>query len=158
MSARYYPERRLMLKGVHQCVPPCLGMCRRVTNKGEGGFGKGSDRAKTKDHRPQGIPVVVVGRPLSGRGKAWLMEGHYRVPTLSHKRSNQALSPPSSTKGPRRISTKCKHELRCKDKRGLVAFLSVSTPALHPMTEARPPTAAFPAAKAARTSGASSSS
>jgi len=100
-----------MLKGVHQCVPPCLGMCRRVTNKGEGGFGKGSDRAKTKDHRPQGIPVVVVGRPLSGRGKAWLMEGHYRVPTLSHKRSNQALSTPPPPKAlvelAQNVSTSC---------------------------------------------------
>ena len=32
-----------------------LGLCLRVTNKGESGFGKASDRAKAKDLRPQGI-------------------------------------------------------------------------------------------------------
>jgi len=35
----------------------------------------------------------VVGCPLKGRGKAWQMEGHYRVPSLYSKRSNQALRP-----------------------------------------------------------------
>ncbi len=34
-------------------------VCLRVTNKGESGFGKASDRVKAEDHRPQGIPVVV---------------------------------------------------------------------------------------------------
>ena len=29
-----------------------LGLCLRVTNKGESGFGKASDRVKAKDHRP----------------------------------------------------------------------------------------------------------
>ena len=48
-------------------VPPwkSLGLCLRVTNKGESGFGKASDRAKAKDHRPQGIPVVVWWGALS---------------------------------------------------------------------------------------------
>ena len=48
MSARYYPERRLVR------VPPwkSLGMCLRVTNKGESGFGKANDRVEAKDHRP----------------------------------------------------------------------------------------------------------
>lgn len=32
----------------------------------------------------------VVGCPLSGRGKAWPMEGHYRVLSLSPKHPNQA--------------------------------------------------------------------
>ena len=42
------PERSLVR------VPPwkSLGMCRRVTNKGESGFGKASDRVKAEDHRP----------------------------------------------------------------------------------------------------------
>ena len=55
MSARYYPERRLVR------VPPwkSLGLCLRVTNKGKSGFGKASDRVKAKDHRPSGIPVEV---------------------------------------------------------------------------------------------------
>ena len=35
----------------------------------------------------------VVGCPLNGRGEAWPMEGHYRVPSLFSKRSNQALRP-----------------------------------------------------------------
>ena len=29
-----------------------LGILRRVTNKGESGFGKASDRVKAEDHRP----------------------------------------------------------------------------------------------------------
>ena len=69
-------------------------MCRRVTKKVESGFGKASNRVKAKDLRPQGIPVhSVVGCPLSGSAKAWPVEGHYRVPSLSPKRSNQALRP-----------------------------------------------------------------
>ena len=47
----------------------CLGMCRRVTNKEESGFGKASDRAKAKDHRPQGILVVVWWGALSKEKK-----------------------------------------------------------------------------------------
>ena len=35
----------------------------------------------------------AVGCPLNGREKAWLMEGHYRVPSLFSKRSNPALRP-----------------------------------------------------------------
>ena len=52
-------------------VPPlkCLGLCQRVTSKGESGFGKASDRAKAKDHRPQGIPVVVWWGALSVDGE-----------------------------------------------------------------------------------------
>jgi len=45
-------------------------MCRRVTNKGDSGFGKASDRAKAEDHRPQGIPVVVRWGALSVEGKS----------------------------------------------------------------------------------------
>ncbi len=35
-------------------VPPwkSLGLCLRVTNKGESGFGKANDRAEAEDHRP----------------------------------------------------------------------------------------------------------
>ena len=45
-----------------------LGICRRSTNKGKSGFGKVSDRAKTKRLRPQGIlGGSVVGYPLNGR-------------------------------------------------------------------------------------------
>jgi len=61
-------------------VPPweSLGLCLRVTNKGQSGFGKASDRAKAKDLRPQGTPGVgwwgalstersrLKGRPLLG--------------------------------------------------------------------------------------------
>ena len=68
MSARYYPERNQLMR----CPPwKCLGMCWRVTKKGESGFGKASDRAKAKDLRLQGIlGGSVVGCPLNGRGKA----------------------------------------------------------------------------------------
>ena len=44
-------------------------MCRRVTNKGDSGFGKVIDRAKAEDHRPQGIPVVVRWGALSVGGE-----------------------------------------------------------------------------------------
>ena len=40
-----------------------------MTNKGKSGFGKASDRAKAKDLRPQGIPVVVWWGALSMEGK-----------------------------------------------------------------------------------------
>ena len=40
-----------------------------MTNKGESGFGKASDRVKAKDHRPQGIPVVVRWGALSVGGE-----------------------------------------------------------------------------------------
>ena len=52
-------------------VPPwkSLGMCQRVTNKGKGGFGKASDRAKAEDHRTQGFPVVVRWGALSVEGQ-----------------------------------------------------------------------------------------
>ena len=46
-----------------------LGMCRRVTNKGESGFGKASDRAKAEDHRPSGILGEVWWGALSIEGR-----------------------------------------------------------------------------------------
>jgi len=52
-------------------------------------------RINTKrKHQSKGIlGGSVVGCPLKGRGKTWPMEGHYRVPSLFSKRSNQALRP-----------------------------------------------------------------
>ena len=44
-------------------------MCRRVTNKGKSGFGKASDRAKAKEHRPSGIPVGVWWGALAAEGR-----------------------------------------------------------------------------------------
>ena len=44
-----------------------FGICRRVTYKGKGGFGKVSDRVKAKDLRPQEILGGVVGCPVNGR-------------------------------------------------------------------------------------------
>ena len=41
-----------------------LGMCRRVTNKGESGFGKVSDRAKAE--RTLTTEGTSVGCPLNG--------------------------------------------------------------------------------------------
>ena len=43
-------------------------MCRRVTNKGESGFGTANNRAKAKGLRPQGIPVGVWWGALSKDG------------------------------------------------------------------------------------------
>ena len=65
MSARYYPERRLVR------VPPwkSLGLCLRVTNKGKSGFGKANDRVEAKEHRPSGIPVGVWWGALSTEGR-----------------------------------------------------------------------------------------
>ena len=52
-------------------VPPwkCMGMCLRVTNKGERGFGKASDRVKAEDHRPSGALGEVWCGALSREGK-----------------------------------------------------------------------------------------
>jgi len=52
-------------------VPPwkSLGMCLRVTNKGESGFGKASDRVKAKDHRPSGILGEVWWGARSKEGR-----------------------------------------------------------------------------------------
>ena len=52
-------------------VPPwkSLGLCLRVTNKGKSGFGKASDRAKAKDHRPSGILGEVWWGALSVEGR-----------------------------------------------------------------------------------------
>ena len=50
------------------CVPPrkCLGLCLRVTNKGESGFGKANNRVKAKEYRLYGIlGGSAVGCPLS---------------------------------------------------------------------------------------------
>ena len=44
-------------------------MCWRVTNKGEIGFGKASDKAEAKEHRPWGIPVGVWWGALSAEGR-----------------------------------------------------------------------------------------
>ena len=44
-------------------------MCWRVTNKGESGFGKASDRAKAKEHRRSGIPVGEWWGALSAEGR-----------------------------------------------------------------------------------------
>jgi len=44
-------------------------MCRRVTNKGESGFGKASDRSMAEDHRPSGILGEVWWGALSIEGK-----------------------------------------------------------------------------------------
>ena len=52
-----------------------LGICRRVTNKGESGVGKASDRVKAKGHRPYGLRAAV-------RWGALPTEGLYRVPSL----------------------------------------------------------------------------
>ena len=54
-SARYYRER-IPVRGLPW---KSLGLIRRATNRGESGFGKASDRAEAKDHRPQGFPMVV---------------------------------------------------------------------------------------------------
>ena len=69
-----------------------LGMCRRVTDKGESGFGKASDRGKSKDHRPYGIlgevwwgALSVEGRKLDRCSKVIIW-----FPSLYPKRFNQA--------------------------------------------------------------------
>ena len=46
-----------------------LGMCRRVTKKGESGFGKASDRAKAEDRRSSGILGEVWWGALSTGGR-----------------------------------------------------------------------------------------
>ena len=61
-----------------------MGLRLRVTNKEESGFGKASDRAKAKDHRPQGIPVVVRWEALSVEGEkldncSKVIIGHHRL-------------------------------------------------------------------------------
>ena len=46
-----------------------LGLLWRVTNKGESGLGKASDRVKAEDHRPSGIFGEVWWGALSSRSK-----------------------------------------------------------------------------------------
>ena len=90
---------------------PPLSPCRINTkskhhHKGESGFGKASDRVKAEDHRPSGILGEVRWGALSREGRTLdrcskvilekarpLFEGHYRVPSLYPRRSNQALRP-----------------------------------------------------------------
>ena len=77
-------------------VPPwkSLGMCLRGTNKGKSGFGKASDKAKAKDHRPSGILGEVWWGALSAEGRNFaarpLFVGHYRVPWAkpTHNQTN----------------------------------------------------------------------
>ncbi len=73
-----------------------LGLCRRVTNKGESGFGKASDRLKSEDHCPYWIlsevwwgALSVEGRKLDRCSKIITS----RVPNLYPKRCSQALRP-----------------------------------------------------------------
>ena len=48
-----------------------LGLLRRVTNKGESGFGKANDRVEAKDHRPSGIlGVKCGGLPSQEKGES----------------------------------------------------------------------------------------
>jgi len=86
--------------------PPrkCLGMCRRVTNKGEIRFGKASDRAMAKDHLNMLGPRTQWKTVFLGGGAPW-------VPGLFSQRSNPAfrLVPPPS---PCRINTKSKHQYK----------------------------------------------
>ncbi len=92
-------------KTSNEKIPPCttttlgrgLCLCLRVTKKAQSGFSKTNDRVKAKDHRPQGIPVVVWWGAHSAEGEK-LDERHYRVPSLSPKRSNQAWRPGSPPK------------------------------------------------------------
>ncbi len=53
-------------------VPPLksLGMCLRVTNKGESGFGKASDRVKVEEHRPRGFRWECGGVPSQQKGES----------------------------------------------------------------------------------------
>ena len=46
-----------------------LVLCLRVTNQGGSGFGKASEGAKAKEHRPYGIPVDVWWGALSAGGE-----------------------------------------------------------------------------------------
>ena len=104
----YDPERRLV-RG-----PPrkCLGMCRRVTNKGESGFGIANDRGtvavewkhhrcdRLKRRRDLSIEVSVL--------RGWDPKVPVGSPVSFPKRSNPAwrLVAPSSQC---RINTKSKH-------------------------------------------------
>ena len=105
----YDPERRLV-RG-----PPrkCLGMCRRVTNKGESGFGIANDRGtvavewkhhrcdRLKRRRDLSMEVSVL--------RGWDPKVPVGSPVSFPKRSNPAwrLVAPSS---PCRINTKSKHQ------------------------------------------------
>ena len=100
MSARYHPDSLNFGRLVRGPPWKSLGLCLRVTKKGKNGFGKASDRAKAKDHRPQGILVVVRRGALSAEGKKLdrcsevIVRFPVSLPSALIKKSNQALSPP----------------------------------------------------------------
>ena len=75
---------------------------------GGGGGGGGGERF-IKDHKREANPLSREGKKL-GRRKAIIgKEHHYRVLSLSPKRSNQALRP-TAPLSPRRINTKSDHQ------------------------------------------------
>ena len=88
-----------------------LGIFRRVTNKGESGFGKASDRVKAKDHRPSGILGEVWWGALSREGRKLdrcskvIIGFPVSIPGALIKR--RGPDPPLS---PCRINTKSKHQ------------------------------------------------
>ena len=94
-------------------VPPgkSLGMCLRVTNKGESGFGKANDRVEAKDHRPSGILGEVWWGALSREGRKLdrcskvIIGFPVSIPGALIKR--RGPDPPLS---PCRINTKSKHQ------------------------------------------------
>ena len=105
-----------------------LGMCRRVTNKGESGFGKASDRVKAKDHRPSGILGEVWWGALSREGRKLdrcskvIIGFPVSIPGALIKR--RGPDPPLS---PCRINTKSKHHFYGTNKsRWLGALLAVA--------------------------------
>ena len=81
-----------------------------MTNKGESGFGKASDRVKAKDHRPSGILGEVWWGALSKEGRkldrAKVTIG-FPVSITSALIKRRAPDPPLS---PCRINTKSKHQ------------------------------------------------
>jgi hypothetical protein len=89
----FHNVRSLLPRKESSACPPLKSL--GVTNKGESGFGKANDRVKAKKHRPYWIlGGSAVGYPRSRREKARpSFEGHYRVPSLSPKRSSQVLRP-----------------------------------------------------------------
>jgi len=118
----YDPERRLV-RG-----PPrkCLGMCRRMTNKGESGFGIASGRGTASVEQYYGEPFKTAEGPLHGtvlspcedsgsRGpsRGWDPKVPVGSPVSFPKRSNPAwrLVPPPP---PCRINTKSKHRAQLR--------------------------------------------
>ena len=64
--------RSLLPRKEFSAVPPwkSLGLCLRVTNKGESGFGKASDRAKAKDNARKGFRWECGGVPSQQKGES----------------------------------------------------------------------------------------